>query len=84
MAIAVKSPVRYGVVLVDSMAQLRGYDDVEAKLSQTLKQEYGLDVKVFGSVFGSMSAVQWRMPEFFREEGKGSCIWESSGVSPQD
>ena len=74
----------YGVILVDSTALLRGYDNVESKLEEGLKRVYGLDVKVFGFVFGSMSAVQWRIPDFFREEGKGSFIWESSGVSPQD
>ena len=66
------------------MALLRGYEDVASKLEEGLKQEYGLDVKVFGGVFGCMSAVQWRVPEFFREGGKGSFIWDSSGVSPQD
>ena len=49
----------YGVMLVDSTALLRGYDDVESKLEEGLKQYCGLDVKVFGGVFGSMSAVQW-------------------------
>ena len=71
MEAAVRAPVGYGVILVDSIALLRRYDDVESKLEEGLKQEYGLDVKVFGSVFGSMSAVQWRIPEFFRLEGKG-------------
>ena len=42
--------VEYGVILVDSMALLRGYEDVEAKLAEGLKQQYGLDVKVFGGV----------------------------------
>ena len=84
MAVRIRTAVEYGLILVDSMALLRGYDDVESKLQEGLKQEYGLDVKVFGSVFGSMSAVQWRIPDIFREEGKGSFIWESSGVSPQD
>ena len=76
--------VEYGAILADSIALLRGYDDVESKLEEGLKQEYGLDVKVFGDVFGSMSAVQWRIPECLREEGQGPFIWESSGVSPQD
>ena len=43
--------VEYGVILVDSMALLRGYEDVASKLQQSLKDEYGLDVKVFGGVF---------------------------------
>ena len=51
--------VGYGVILVDSTALLRGYDDVESKLEEGLKQEYGLDVKVFGGVFGSTSVFQW-------------------------
>ena len=54
--------VDHGVIVVDSLAQLRGYEDVASKLEEGLKQEYGLDVKVFGGVFGCMSAVQWRSP----------------------
>ena len=54
--------VEYGVIIVDSLAQLRGYEDGASKLEEGLKQEYGLDVKVFGGVFGCMSAVQWRSP----------------------
>ena len=54
--------VEYGVIIVDSMAQLRGYEDAASKLEEGLKQEYGLEVKVFGGVFGCMSAVQWRSP----------------------
>ena len=52
-----------GVVLVDSTALLRGYDDVESKLEEGLKQKYDLHVKVFGS---SISAFQWRSPAWFR------------------
>ena len=59
---AVRTAVEYGLILVDSMALLRGYEDVASKLEEGLKQEYGLDVKVFGGVFGCMSAVQWRSP----------------------
>ena len=51
-----------GVILVHSMVLLRGYEDMASKLQQSLKDEYGLDVKVFGGVFGCMSAVQWRIP----------------------
>ena len=76
--------VEYGVILVDSMALLRGYEDAASMLEMGLQLDYGLDVKVFGDVFGSMSAVQWRIPECLREEGQGPFIWESSGVSPQD
>ncbi len=54
--------VEYGVIIVDSLAQLRGYEDGASKLEEGLKQEYGLNVKVFGGVFGCMSAVQWRSP----------------------
>ena len=39
-----------GVILVDSTALLRGYEDVEAKLAEGLKEQYGLDVKVFWGV----------------------------------
>ena len=75
----------YGVVLVDSTALLRGYSDLGvSKLEEGLQDRYGLDVKVSGSFFGSMSAFQWRLPAFFPEEGQGSFLWESSGVSPQD
>ena len=59
---AVRTAVEYGLILVDSMALLRGYVDMPLKLEEGLKQEYGLDVKVFGGVFGCMSAVQWRSP----------------------
>ena len=59
---AVRTAVEYGLILVDSMALLRGYVDMPSKLEEGLKQEYGLDVKVFGGVFGCMSAVQWRSP----------------------
>ena len=58
----------YGVILADSTALLRGYVHVLLKLEEGLRQQYGLDVKVFGSVLGSRSAVQWRFPDFFREE----------------
>ena len=61
-AIGVRVAVENGIILVDSMALLRGYEDVASKLEEGLKQEYGLDVKVFGGVFGCMSAVQWRSP----------------------
>ena len=54
--------VEHGVIIVDSLAQLRGYEDGVSKLEEGLKQEYGLEVKVFGGVFGCMSAVQWRSP----------------------
>ena len=59
---AVRTAVEYGLILVDSMALLRGYVDMPSKLEEGLKQEYGLYVKVFGGVFGCMSAVQWRSP----------------------
>ena len=59
---AVRTAVEYGLILVDSMALLRGYEDVASKLEEGLKQEYGLYVKVFGGVFGCMIAVQWRSP----------------------
>ena len=54
--------VEHGIIIVDSLAQLRGYEGAVAKLEEGLKQEYGIDVKVFGGVFGCMSAVQWRSP----------------------
>ena len=54
--------LEYGVIVVDSLGQLRGYADGVSKLEEGLKQEYGIDVKVFGGVFGCMSAVQWRSP----------------------
>ena len=54
--------LEYGVILVDSLALIRGYEDVASKLQQSLKDEYGLDVKVFVGVFACMSAVQWRIP----------------------
>ena len=44
--------VEYGVIIVDSLAQLRGYEDGVSKLEEGLKQEYGLDVKVFGVSLG--------------------------------
>ena len=56
------------MILADSTALLRGYVHVLLKLEEGLRQQYGLDVKVFGSVLGGMSAVQWRFPDFFREE----------------
>ena len=59
---AVRTAVEYGLIIVDSLALLRGYVDMPSKLEEGLKQEYGLDVKVFGGVFGCMSAVQWRSP----------------------
>ena len=62
MAVRIRTAVEYGLILVDSMALLRGYVDMPSKLEEGLKQEYGLDVKVFGGVFGCMSAVQWRSP----------------------
>ena len=38
----------YGVILADSTALLRGYVHVLLKLEEGLRQQYGLDVKVFG------------------------------------
>ena len=58
----------YGVIRADSTALLRGYVHVLLKLEEGLRQQYGLDVKVFGSVLGSRSAVQWRFPDFCRDE----------------
>ena len=54
--------VEHGVIIVDPLAQLRRYADGVSKIEEGLKQEYGIDVKVFGGVFGCMSAVQWRSP----------------------
>ena len=37
----------YGLILADSLALLRGYEDVEEKLEEDLKGEHGLDVQVY-------------------------------------
>ena len=75
----------HGVILVDSLALLRGYyTKGVSKLEEGLNEKYGLGVKVCGSFFGSMISVQWRISASFPEEGQGSFLWESSGVSPLD
>ena len=76
--------VEYGVILTDSIALLRGYDDIESKLEEGLKQYCGLDVKVFGGCLWEYKCIPVVHPDFVLEEGQGPFVWDSSGVSPRD